>query len=333
MAQHFRLSAAALTLDPDVIDGMSAEQAHAKFVEIRWADTGGNPVCPDCACPKVWAFKNGRVWRCSKCRKRFTVTSGTIFHSRKKPIKTYLKGIAAFIHGVKGLSAINLRFVIKSSYTTAFVFEHKLREIMGLQIHAVQQLEGEVEIDGTAFTKFERKDNRKIERLDRRKYPDRVIAVARERWGRTLPFVVARETDAVPIFRQRIAEGTILYADGAASWDRLHARYPLMFRVIHEDEYVSIDGASTNWCESYNARIQKAAYGVYHHIAGPYLQCYGNEIAWREDTRAEHNELQWRRLISGALTAGKSRLWCGYWQRRGQEARHPLLSTIPGIRR
>jgi hypothetical protein len=35
MAQHFRLSAAALTLDPSEISRMSDKQAHAKFVEIR----------------------------------------------------------------------------------------------------------------------------------------------------------------------------------------------------------------------------------------------------------------------------------------------------------
>ena len=281
---------------------------------------------------KVWMFKTGRMWRCSKCRKRFTVTSGTIFHSRKKPIKTHLKAIAAFIHAVKGLSAVELRFRMKSSYKTAFVFQHKLREVMGIQVQFVRQLEGEVEIDGTAFTRYERKRNRAIERLDRRKFPDRVIAVARERWGRTLPFAVPRETDAVSVFRSKINETTILYADGASCWDQLSVPFPLMFRVIHDDEYVSIDGASTNWCESFNARVHKAEYGVHHHIAGPYLQQYGNEIAWREDHRRDHTELQWRHLIAGALNTGKSQLWCGYWQRSAAD-RDKLLSTIPGIKR
>src|ERR1700683_553915 len=151
MAQHFRLSAAALTLNPSAIARMTDEEAHAKFMEVRWGDTSGNPVCPDCGCKKLWPYKNGRMWRCSnsKCLKRFTVTSGTKFHSRKKPIRTYLEAIAHFIQAVEGLSAVELRFKIVASYKTALVLEHKLREIMGLQVHDVELLEGEAAIGGT----------------------------------------------------------------------------------------------------------------------------------------------------------------------------------------
>ena len=38
--------------------------------------------------------------------------------------------------------------------------------------------------------------------------------------GRTLPFIVARESDAVPLIRQHVASGTIVHADKLGAWER-----------------------------------------------------------------------------------------------------------------
>jgi hypothetical protein len=38
-------------------------------------------------------------------------------------------------------------------------------------------------------------------------------------------------------------------------------------------------------------------------------------MAWREDMRWESNGVQFERATAGALSYGKSRNWCGYWQR------------------
>src|SRR5262249_56453638 len=96
-------------------------------------------------------------------------------------------------------------------------------------------------------------------------------------------------------------------------------------RVNHSLRMVEENGASVNWCESYNSRLRRAEYGTHYRINGPYLQQYANEIAWREDHRYEPDELQWRRLIRVGLNLPKSRVWCRYWQRgRGD------ISAIPG---
>ncbi len=35
---------------------MSDEEAHARFVAIRWSDNAGQPYCPECGCLKVYAY-------------------------------------------------------------------------------------------------------------------------------------------------------------------------------------------------------------------------------------------------------------------------------------
>jgi hypothetical protein len=43
VSQHFLLSAAARTLSLSAVARLSDEEAHAKFVAIRWANNGGQP--------------------------------------------------------------------------------------------------------------------------------------------------------------------------------------------------------------------------------------------------------------------------------------------------
>jgi len=81
MSQHFLLSAAARTLSLSAVARMSDDEAHAKFVEIRWSDNDGEPYCPRCGCLKLYACTVRKLWKCSapQCRYLFSVTAQTIF--------------------------------------------------------------------------------------------------------------------------------------------------------------------------------------------------------------------------------------------------------------
>jgi transposase-like protein len=188
---------------------LSDEEAHATFRRIRWASTDGQPVCPRCACVAVYEYRARRIFRCKACGHQFSVTSGTIFASRKRPIRDYLLAIALFANGAKGLSALQLSRDLDCQYKTAFVLAHKLREAMRAE-HGDRTLAGHVEIDGAYFGGHIRHENRKEDRVDRRLKEHqtgkrRCVVAMRERGGRTLPFVVAAEEEAVPIVRRRVA--------------------------------------------------------------------------------------------------------------------------------
>jgi ribosomal protein L37AE/L43A len=108
VAQHFLLSAAARTLSLSAVARMSDDEARATFQRIRWSDNSGEPYCPECECLEVRALATRPVWRCSACKHQFSVTSGTIFADRKRPIRDYLLAIAIFANGAKGYSALQL---------------------------------------------------------------------------------------------------------------------------------------------------------------------------------------------------------------------------------
>jgi transposase-like protein len=319
--QHFLLTSAARSLSLGQVFRLSDEEAHAKFVEIRWSDNNGQPYCPHCQCRDVYGFRCRPIWRCKECGRQFSVTSGTLFHSRKLPPRDYLAAIAIFVNGAKGHSALQLSRDLNCQYKTAFVLAHKLREAMGSEVHNPDQpeLSGTVEIDGMYAGGNVKPANKSAERIDRRAAEARtgkrqVVVVARETLGRTLPFIVARESDAVPLIRQHVASGTIIHADESSAWERLHASYDTR-RVNHSVEYVTEDGVSVNQAESFFSRLRRSEYGIHHRISGKYLYQYANECAWREDNRRVPNGMQFRFVGSAALRHPKSVVWCGYWQR------------------
>ena len=242
MSQHFLLTAAARTLSLAAVLRMSDEEAHAKFIEIRWSDNNGQPYCPHCGNIEVYGYRSRPIWRCKDCGKQFSVTSGTIFHSRKLPIRDYLAVVAIFCNNAKGISALALGRDLNVQYKTVFVLAHKLRETMGSQIHNPDEPEmsGTVEVDGAYFGGHVKPENRKADRVDRRLAEGQTgrrqaVVVAREVMGRTLPFIVPRESDAVPLIRQHVASGTIIHADESSAWERLHASYDTR-RVNHSQD-------------------------------------------------------------------------------------------------
>jgi len=294
---------------------MSDDEAHETFTAIRFADNGGAAFCPRCQCTAVYAYTVRRIWKCKACQYQFSVTSGTIFASRKLAIRDYLAATAIFVNAVKGISALQLGRDLDVQYKTAFVLAHKLREAIGKE-QSESQLSGVVEVDGAYFGGHTKQENIKADRPDRRLVVPakrQSVVVARERNGKTLPFVVAKEADAVALIRERVAMGSIVHADEAGGWDRLHAYYDVM-RINHSVA-LSLDGACTNQAESYFSRLRRAELGQHHHISGKYLLAYAVEMAWREDSRRMPNGAQHEAATGAALAHPLSRQWKGYWQR------------------
>jgi transposase-like protein len=322
LSQHFLLSAAARTLSLTRIMRMTDDEARDTFKRIRWAATDGEPFCPHCGCLTVYTLaETPPRWKCSGCRRKFSLTSQTLFHSRKLPVRDYLAIIALFVNGVKGTSALQISRDLNINPKSAFVLLHKLREAMGSQVHNPDEpeLSGEVQIDGAYFGGHIKPENRKADRKDRRLAEEQtgkrqVVVVAREVRGRTLPFVVARESEGVPLIRKHVASGSIIHADESNAWERLHASYDVR-RVNHSVEYKAEDGANVNQAESYFSRLRRAEIGQHHRISGSLLHQYANEAAWREDNRRKPNGTNWTAVIGAALAGPKSPVWTGYWHR------------------
>ncbi|MDR3500667.1 MAG: IS1595 family transposase [Parvibaculum sp.] len=318
MAQHFLLSAKARTLSLAKVMRLSDEDALATFKAIRWANNDGQPFCPKCGCVAIYSYASRPIFKCKGCEAQFSVTSGTIFASRKLAIRDILAAIAIFVNGAKGISALQLSRDLDVQYKTAFVLAHKIREAMAAEVQA-EEMSGEVEIDGAYFGGYVKPANRKGQRRDRRLLENRtgkrrVVVIMRERNGTTLPSVHKAEGDAVQMVARTVKPGSTIYADEASHWDALHARF-LTKRINHSESYAEGE-TSTNMAESFFSRLRRAEIGTHHHISGRYLHSYANEMAWRENNRRVSNGEQFLMAVNASLVHPVSRQWKGYWQRR-----------------
>jgi transposase-like protein len=323
MAQHFLLSRPAKSLSLAQVFRMSEPEAEATFAKVRWPETNGAPVCPECGGLNAYDCRrpNGAPrFRCRACKADFSVASGTLFASHKLPLKAYLAAIAIFCNEVKGKSALALSRDLCVSYKCAFVLAHKLREAMAEELKGrTVGGEGKVaEVDGGYFGGYRKPANLAENRVDRRLARHqtgkrKVVVIVRERNGHSVPAVFRSEKQAQSWIKARIAKGTVVNADEATSWDDLSAHFE-MKRINHEEAY-SLDGACTNWAEEYFSRLRRAEAGHHHHIAGAYLLRYAQESSWREDYRRVSNGDQTHRIAGLAMRKRTSPDFVGYWQR------------------
>jgi hypothetical protein len=103
----------------------------------------------------------------------------------------------------------------------------------------------------------------------------KVVVIVCEWDGNSVPAVFNSESQAASFIRARIAKGTVVHADEAASWDNLHERFEIK-RITHQEAY-SLDGACTNMAEEYFSRLRCDEIRIHHHIAGAYLLRYEQE--------------------------------------------------------
>lgn len=296
---------------------MSDDEAFATFKAVRWVDNNGEPVCPRCGCVAIYQYEARRIFKCKGCNAQFSVTTDTIFASRKLPLRDILAAIAIFVNGAKGHSALQLSRDLDVQYKTAFVLSHKIREALSKKNDA-KQLSGDVEIDGAYFGGYIKPANQKEHRLDRRTRfvqsgKREVVVVMRQRGGHAVANVFKSESASVEMVSRIVAAGSTLHADEATAWDALHAKY-LTKRINHSKAY-SEDGACTNQAESFFSRLRRAEIGMHHSIAGKYLDKYADEMAWRENNRRVSNGELYLMATNTALNSPVSRVWKGYWQK------------------
>ena len=336
MSQHFLLSSRARTLSLATVFGMTDAEVEAAFRALRWAATAGAPVCPTCRSPDAYDCRrpNGAMrFRCRGCQRDFSVTSGTLFASHKRPLRTYLAAIAIFCNELKGKAMLAMSRDLNLSYKAAFVLCHKMREAMAAEMRG--RLMGGVgkvaEVDGAYFGGYAKPANLKQKRIDRRLAQNltgkrRVVIIIRERGGSCLPAVFRTEGGATRFLKSHIQPGTVVHADEAASWDRLHSKYKVK-RINHGQAY-SLNGACTNLAEGYFSRLRRSEAG-HGHISGPYLLRYAQEAAFREDRRRITNGDLVRKLAELALTNKPSIDFAGYWQRHRAAHDPPVVAASP----
>ena len=130
------------------------DKARALFEKIRWPNGAECPHCGSSNCYKLThkpgsksAVRDG-VYKCSECRKQFTVTVGTIFERSKIPLHKWIAAVFLMCSSKKGVSAHQLHRSLGITYKSAWFMCHRIREAMK-ESPLAEMLGGVVEVDET----------------------------------------------------------------------------------------------------------------------------------------------------------------------------------------
>lgn len=325
MSQHFLLSAKARTISVRDVARLGEEEAYALFKSIRFAANDGQPYCPHCGVDAVYEYRARRLFKCQGCEKQFTVTSGTVFRSRKMSYADIMLAVVLFVNGVNGNAALRMSRDLGCSYKTAFVICKKLSRVMAA-MQAETILTGMVDIDGLYNNGSVRQENLvKDRKSDGRKQFNtkrRSIVTARERrpGGRSRAWVVPTEKAADPYIKKFVSPDAHVVTDESPAYSR-YFRHFADHSTVNHSVGLMVDGVHTNMVEAQHSRIRRAERGVYLHISGAHAQRYADELSWRDDFRRLDNGQQFRMLMSRALILSPDAELAGYWQTRPERLR------------
>lgn len=364
MARHFTQSRR--YRDFSLADVRSEEDAFLRLTELRFGHerTFACPLCGAIGDHYLRAAR--RQWRCRECDGYFSPTSGTAFHKRKVSCLVLLTAIRKFALGHHGVSAAAIAADLGVDPRTAWLLYSKIREAF-VTTWDTSPLEGTVQIDGGHFCGKPHRANRRqkptskslssrlrgrkaaidptvrqrdMEPWNAEKFKNRRIALVIRQMGtpphkgavRTIVAVVRRESadEVIPYIGTVVAPGSTIMTDSGMAFASLCVDYDHR-TVNHSKEYSNLDGVNNNQAESYNSRLRRGEFGVFHAMRPTYFLDYCVEMAWREDYRRQTIGEKVRDIISRTSKA-RSVSFTGYYQghRRGTEwMRCPTSTASP----
>lgn len=120
------------------------QSAREHIEQMRWGDA---PVCPHCGSERISRPKDEKPapYRCKDCRKHFSVTGGTVFHSTNLSPREYLYAIYLMVVAKKSISSCQMARELGVTQKTAWYLAQRIRETWLNKAGGNGPVSGEVE--------------------------------------------------------------------------------------------------------------------------------------------------------------------------------------------
>lgn len=277
---------------------MSNEDASVELMtQLRWPNGAACPRCggadPYKLTPKAQPGRPARrgLYKCSQCRKQFSVTTGSVFESSHLPLSKWLMAIHLMSASKKGMSAHQLHRMLGVTYRAAWFMNHRLRLAMASNMSLFVKLSGTVEADETYVGGkrragrygYEGKGGRPAPH-DQTKTP--VLALV-ERKGRAVAFPVERVDGKTlqEAIRKNVHLDAHMMTDELHAYDGLSMGFASHDTIKHSDGIYAKGNIHTNTAEGFFALLKRGIVGSFHHVSKGHLHRYCDEFSFRYSTR------------------------------------------------
>ncbi len=298
--------------------------AYLLLEELRWH---GEPVCPHCGHDKAYFLKpsNGtsratgpkktmsvrRVWKCAKCRKQFSVLTGTIFHGTKIPIRTWLTVMVQMSSAKNGISGREIERMHGLTPETAWYMLQRLREAMKRE-PLVGLLSGTIVADET-WIGGKPKNRHQQGRIR----PKSGKGLAGTPKGKTLVLSLVNKTTGEvrsrvipdvtgPTLRDALVEQcdtptSTLHTDAWQGYRDTGRKFVGGHAWVDHSAHEYVRGVvTTNQAEGYFSQLKRSIDGTHHHVSREHLPRYLAEFDYRFSTRKLTDSARMQRMIDQA---------------------------------
>ena len=260
-----------------LFDRFHSEERCVEYLEgLRWPK---GVRCPRCDSGKISRIVKRAQFDCDSCRYQFSVKAGTIFHDSHLPLRKWFAAVYMMSESPKGVSANQLKRVLKVAYKTSWYLCHRIRA--ALKDADIEPLEGTVEVDETFI-------GGRVKGMGRAYKGNKTMVLGALERGGGIRLIVEKRRDRKTLHRfveEHAPDAEKVYTDDFEAYKGIEDEDTKHETVNHStEEYVRGD-VHTNSVEGAFSLFKRSIVGAYHQVSAKHLPAYLDEFEFRFDNR------------------------------------------------
>jgi transposase-like protein len=261
----------------------SEDKCRAYLEALRWPD---EIMCPRCQSRKISQIVKRNQFDCDSCRYQFSVTAGTIFNDSHLPLWKWFLCVYLLCEAKKGMSAMQLKRTLGTSYKTAWYLCHRIRAAMK-EAHR-EPLTGIVEMDETYI------GGKTHHASKGRSLREKEVVVGIKQRGGQLRFFHAEDvksgTLAKYIKENVSSDVEVIMTDEWLGYPKAMMEagiHKSQHKTIKHKDHIYVDGdITTNGIESAFSLLKRGIVGSWHKVSAKHLLAYLDEMTFRFNNRS-----------------------------------------------
>lgn len=256
-------------------------------------------VCPRCGHTEHYFIATRHLYQCRQCRYQSSLTSNTVMHRTRTPLRIWFWVIYLLSRDKRGKSSLSISKELNINYPKAWAMTQKIRTAMSAK-DAFYQLAGLVEVDEAYFggPKPDGKRGRgsaKIKALVE-------VSISRDgkpKYAKIQIMNSFHQEKVQETLEQYVAQGSTLQTDGYRIYAKVHqqgyARKAFVSKSMNASDLLK-------WVHIIIGNAKAYILGTYHGLDEKHFQAYLDEFCYRFNRRFWEPQL-FNRLLNACSLA------------------------------